>query len=91
MGERSDALILLAREAYGWENWAAVNGYYLTPSAQFLCYEAGLEMGLECSRIERILKCKQSKSLRDCTPAIYHFEGDIGCWKKVLSIQSLQI
>lgn len=90
MGERSNALILLAREAYGWENWAWKNGYSVTPCAQQVCEEAGLEMGLECDRIERILKCKQSKSLRDCTPAIYRLRGDIGCWRKVLSVIAAQ-
>lgn len=85
-GDRSDALILLAREAFGWETWAATNGHYLKPSARELCYQTGQALGLSCDRIERILACKESKPLKDCAPAIYRYQGDTGCWLKVLSI-----
>lgn len=90
VGQRSDALICLAREAFGWENWAAVNGYSLTPRAAVLCYQTGRAMGLSDERIERILACKQSKLLKNCTPAIYRFQGNIGCWKKILSVHISQ-
>jgi hypothetical protein len=79
-GDRSEALATATQEWYGWQNWASDNGIPISGNATTLVHHAGSLLGLECDRINRILKTIDPTA---CQPAALYRGGEESCWKKV--------
>jgi hypothetical protein len=79
-GDRSEALTILIREAYGWENWAKENGVSIRDSAQELAHSVGTVLDIDSNRIGRILK---TIDLSSCRPAAAYKGDELSCWRKV--------
>ncbi len=83
-GERSDAMTLVAREIFGWENWLSDHGMALKEDAELLCFQVGERLGLDSGRVARILDSTSgSRSVRDSTPSAYYAGGDAACHQRV--------
>jgi hypothetical protein len=80
-GDRSEALTTAIREWYGWENWGHSNGIQISGDATTLSTSAGLSLGLDSDRINRILRTIDPSS---CQPAALYRGGEESCWKKIL-------
>jgi hypothetical protein len=79
-GDRSEALTTATKEWYGWQNWGLENGIPISGDATTLAHDAGMGLGLDCDRINRILKTIDPAS---CQPAAFHRGGEESCWKKI--------
>jgi len=78
--DRSESLTILAREAYGWENWAGDNDVLLRDNTKVLAHAAGAALGIDSNRVERILKTIDPAN---CHPAA-EFRGESSsCWLKL--------
>jgi hypothetical protein len=80
VSDRSLALTAVAREVFGWENWAAANGLSLTGQAEALIAEAAEQLEVDAERMQRIL---QGVDQATCQPAIVRFGGATAAWQKV--------
>ncbi len=80
VSDRSLALTAVAREVFGWENWAAANGLSLTGRAESLLAEAAEQLEVDAERMQRIL---QGVDRATCQPAIMRFGGATAAWQKV--------
>ena len=78
--DRSEALTTATKEWYGWQNWGQENGIPISGDATTLAHWAGTQLGLDCDRINRILKTIDPAS---CQPAALHRGGEESCWKKI--------
>ncbi|MGG6265367.1 hypothetical protein ACQ4M3_24700 [Leptolyngbya sp. AN03gr2] len=84
VGQRSDVLCTISREAFGWENWLQNYPYRLAQSADTFCQSIGQQLGLDTARIQRILNSQShSVSIRYSMPAIYRYLGKAGCDRQV--------
>lgn len=81
--DRSFTLTAAIREWYGWENWTRENGIPTSGTVEALAHYAGLELGINSDRINRILQTIDPTS---CQPAALHCGGAESCWKKVRRI-----
>ena len=79
-GDRSEALVTASQEWYGWQNWARGNDIPITGTPEDLAHYAGLQLGLDSERIERIIK---TIDIISCNPAALHRGGEESCWKKI--------
>ena len=78
--DRSEALATAIQEWYGWQNWAKENGIPISGNAETLAHHAGSLLGLDCDRINRILKTIDSLQ---CHPAALYRGGEESCWQKI--------
>jgi hypothetical protein len=81
--DRSHAITAVARELYGWENWAGANGVPLVGQADIVIAEVALMLGVDADRVVRILATVDRGS---CQPAIVRLGGEAAAWKKVKSL-----
>jgi hypothetical protein len=81
--DRSGSLTAALREWYGWENWGRTNGISFSGNASSLARCTGQQQGIDSDRIERIIDGIDATT---CTPAAYHYGGDLSCWKRIRSI-----
>lgn len=79
-GDRSEALTILIREAYGWENWAKENGISIRDGARELAQFVGTALGIDSDRSGRILK---TIDITSCRPAAAYKGDELSCWRKV--------
>ena len=86
-GERSDLLVVLAREVIGWENWLMRRGYGKpVPDARSFVERCGERLELDPDRVERIYhSCSFGVPITESVPAIYFYGGDAACGRKVRS------
>jgi Bifunctional DNA primase/polymerase, N-terminal len=85
-GERSDVLVLVAREAIGWQNWMQRHGYGV-PSPDALSFVAwcGEQLGFDSDRIERVWSSHSyGVPISESVPAIHFYGGDAACRRKLL-------
>lgn len=88
VGDRSTVLCAIAHEAFGWENWLHQQGLVPNPSAEAICYAAGIQMGIDEGRISRILNSKSSQiPIRCSLPAVHYYGGDKLCWQLLTRYQ----
>jgi hypothetical protein len=81
---RSHSLTFALREFYGWENWAAQNRVPMSGNAEELARAAGVALGIDGDRIERIIR-----SISDpghCTPAVVFAGGEADAWKRIWKV-----
>jgi hypothetical protein len=78
--DRSYAITAVARELYGWENWAMGNGVALIGQADTVIAEVGQMLAVDADRVGRILA---SVDRATCQPAIVQLGGESAAWKKV--------
>jgi len=79
-GDRSASLTTALQEWYGWQNWASSNGISIHGTPEALAHDAGEKLGIDSSRIDRILKTVDSSK---CQPAAFYKGGDESCWEKI--------
>jgi len=88
VGDRSDCMCAIAREVFGWETWLNQKGLSLNVLAETFCYQVGLQMGLDCDRVRRILSSHSNQvSIRQSMPALWLRNGDSDCWQVVKNNQ----
>ena len=88
VGDRSDALCAIAREVFGWEIWLTQQGLALNQSAESFCYQVGMQMGLDCDRVKRILDSHSNQvAIRQSMPSLWLQGGDSRCWQVVRRLQ----
>ena len=87
-GERSDLLVVLAREAIGWENWLTQRGYGTpVPDARSFVESCGERLEFDPDRIERIWEsCSFGAPILESVPAIYFHGGDAACGRKLRGV-----
>ncbi len=81
--DRSYAITAVARELYGWENWAMGNGVALTGQADAVIAEVGQMLAVDADRVGRILA---SVDRATCQPAIGRLGCESAAWKKVKNL-----
>lgn len=83
--DRSDALTTAIKEWYGWENWCNENKIDYSGKTEELAQEAGVYLGIDSDRVERII---DSVDPDDCHPAtLFMGDGDeSNCWLKILQL-----
>jgi hypothetical protein len=80
VGERSHVMTLIAREAFGWNNWLTDHHYNLLIDPEEFLFRVGYELGLDDGRIDRILSsCSNGIPIRESMPGVYFYQGDKGC------------
>jgi hypothetical protein len=80
VGERSDVMTLIAREAFGWNTWLTEHGYALLIDPEEFLFRVGYELGLDEDRIGRILNsCSNGTPIRESMPGVHFYQGDAGC------------
>lgn len=82
-GDRSEALTILIREAYGWENWAEKNDVSVRDNTEALAHAAGTALGIDSDRIGRILKTIDPARSH---PAAEYKGDESSCWQKILRL-----
>jgi hypothetical protein len=78
--DRSASLATALADWYGWENYCHKYGINYSGNAESLAHQAGVLLGLDADRINRIVKTVDKAS---CTPAAERKGGDVSCWKKI--------
>ncbi len=68
-GDRSEALATAIQEWYGWENWCKSSGVCYSGSTAELAHIAGAALGIESSRVGRILNPQKAFVPDQCQPA----------------------
>ena len=81
---RSHSLTYALREFYGWENWAAQNHISVSGDAEDLARSAGVALGIDGDRIERIIESISNPE--SCTPAAVFAGGEANAWKHILHL-----
>ncbi|NJR61219.1 MAG: DUF3987 domain-containing protein [Cyanobacteria bacterium CRU_2_1] len=79
-GDRSESLTTAIKEWFGWERWAAQNGVAVRDSTESLAQQAGVALGLDEERVERILKTINPD---DCQPACLLKGDETATWLKI--------
>jgi hypothetical protein len=79
-GDRSEALTILANEAFGWENWCTQNCITVRDNAAALLNHAGQKLGVDSDRVARILK---TINIAECLPSALHLGEGKSCWLKI--------
>lgn len=84
-GGRSDFLVLVAREAFGWQNWLLQHQYPAPmPDAVTFIFQVGEQIGLDEDRIGRIARsCSNDVPINQSLPGIWFHKGDQGCFAKL--------
>jgi hypothetical protein len=78
--DRSKALATAAQEWYGWQNWARDNGIAVSGIPFDLIHYAGVQLGIDSDRIDRIIK---SIDPANCQPAALYRGSEANCWLKI--------
>ena len=83
-GARSDWLTAVAREAFGWEWFAAQQGVRVYPDAEPFCFAVGQQWQLDVGRVQRVLdSTSYGRPVRDSTPGLYAVAGLNACLGKL--------
>jgi hypothetical protein len=82
---RSHSLTFALREFYGWENWAAQNHVPMSGNAEELARAAGMALGIDDDRIERIIRSIPDPN--NCIPAIVFAGGEADAWKRIWKLE----
>lgn len=80
--DRSEALTTFCNEALGWANWCDNNDINLADNYEQLAESAGLSLGLDSDKIQRVLATIDTNAI----PSAQHESGDISCWKKIYKL-----
>lgn len=83
-GDRSDSLTTAINEWYGWVHWAAQNGVAISGNPEELAHYAGVQLGLDSDRINRIIKSVGGDISLE--PAALRRGGEESCWKKIYKL-----
>ncbi|MGB7441809.1 MAG: DUF5906 domain-containing protein [Coleofasciculaceae cyanobacterium] len=79
--DRSASLTTALKEWCGWYNWSHLNGVAISGSPEKLAHDAGHNLGIDESRVERIIKSIGDFSAYQ--PAALTCGGDEACWRRV--------
>ncbi|XHX78451.1 MAG: bifunctional DNA primase/polymerase [Stenomitos frigidus ULC029] len=83
-GQRSDLLVSVAREAFGWEQFAATAGISVSPDAEAVCFGLGQRWGLSGERIQRILDSSSNGiPIRQSHPGLFLQSGYTRCLERL--------
>ena len=80
----SGSLVILIKDAKGWENWLSEKNIPFTGDSESLIYSGGSNLGLDDARCERIIK--SVKNHESLTPAAFFKGGDKACWLKIFKL-----
>jgi hypothetical protein len=81
-------LVIVAREAIGWQNWLMTKGYPLpVPDAVTFVVQIGEQIGLDRERIKRVLNsASNGVPIAQSMPGLWLYRGDEGCQEKLRSV-----
>jgi hypothetical protein len=78
--DRSLAITVVAKELYGWVNWAAAQGLRLSDQPEALIQQTAMGLRIDEARVQRILV---GITPEHCAPAMVRAGGEIAAWRRI--------